>query len=57
MDKTNITVTMPIEEYERLKAIEKGYSEHIQMFERANPDGHTPIFTGELQQYIKDIYC
>lgn len=57
MDKTNITVTMPVEEYERLKAIEKGFNEHIEMFKRANPDGRTAIFTGELQQFIKDIYC
>ena len=57
MDKTNITVTMPVTEYERLKEVEKGFNEHIKMFERANPDGKTAVFTEELQQTIKDIYC
>ena len=56
MDKTNITVTMPVEEYERLKAIEIGFEEHIGMFKRANPDGKSAIFTEELQRTIKEIY-
>lgn len=57
MDKTHITVTMPVAEYERLKAVESNFSELFKMLERANPDGKTAIFTEELQQYIKDIYC
>lgn len=56
MDKTNITVTMPVEEYERLKAIERGFNEHIDMFKRANPDGESAIFTEELQRTVKEIY-
>jgi len=48
---------MPVNEYERLKAIEKDFNEHIRMFERANPDGESAVFTEELQQLIKDIYC
>lgn len=57
MDKTNITVTMPISEYERLEAIEEHFNEYMKMFERANPDGESAIFTEELQQVIRDIYC
>lgn len=56
MDKTNITVTMPVEEYERLKAIERGFNKHIDMFKRANPDGESAIFTEELQRTVKEIY-
>lgn len=56
MDKTNITVTMPVMEYERLKAIEIGFNEHIAMFKRANPDGEFAIFTEELQRIVKEIY-
>jgi len=52
----NITVTMPIAEYERLKAIEEGFNEHIQMFERANPDGKSANMTKELETFIKEIY-
>lgn len=57
MDKTNITVTMPVTEYEHLKYIEQAYNEHIKMLERANPDGCSAVFTEELQQQIKEIYC
>ena len=56
MDTTNITVTMPVKEYEYLKAIERGFKEHIEMFKRANPDGESAIFTEELQRTIKEIY-
>lgn len=55
MDKTNITVTMPVTEYERLKEMEKGFRECIKMFERAYVDGN-PTFTDEIHQMIKDIY-
>ena len=57
MENPNITVTMPVTEYERLKAIETYYREYIKMFERANPDGESAVFTEELQQTIKEIYC
>jgi len=55
MDKTNITVTMPVEEYERLKSIEQGFREHIEMFERANVEGKA-VLTKELEQTIEEIY-
>ncbi len=57
MGDTNITVTMPVEEYNRLKNIESGFNEHIRMFERANPDGSSAVFTEELQTMIREIYC
>ena len=56
MDKTNITVTMPVTEYERLKEVEKSFHEYIKMFERANIDGNA-TFTDEIKQTIEDIYC
>lgn len=57
MENTNITVTMPIEEYNKLKHAEKVRDEWVKMFERANPDGESAIMTAELEQTIKDIYC
>lgn len=56
MDKTNITVTMPVAEYERLQNIEKSFNEIIRMFERANVDGKA-VMTKELEQRIIEIYC
>ena len=57
MGNPNITVTMPIEEYEMLKNAERVRDEWVRMFERANPDGKSVIMTAELEQTIKDIYC
>lgn len=56
MDKSNITVTMPVSEYERLKSVEEGFNRHIKMFERANVNG-TATMTDELKQKIEEIYC
>lgn len=56
MDKTNIMVTMPVSEYERLKSVEEGFNRHIKMFERANVNG-TATMTDELKQEIEEIYC
>lgn len=56
MDKTNITVTMSVAEYERLKGIEFEFHRFMRMFERANIDG-TATFTDEIKQTIEDIYC
>ena len=56
LDKTNITVTMPIAEYEKLQDIEKSFNENIRMFERANVDGKA-VMTKELEQRIIEIYC
>lgn len=57
MAKTNITVTLPIEEYDRLRDIEKGFNEYNRMLKRANPDGKSAIFTEELKEKIMEIYC
>ena len=56
MDKENITVTMPVTEYERLQDVEKSFNEIIRMFERANVDGKA-VMTKELEQIVTDIYC
>lgn len=57
MAKTNITVILPIEEYDRLRDIEKGFNEYNRMLKRANPDGKSAIFTEELKEKIMEIYC
>lgn len=56
MDGINITVTMPIKEYEDLKACANGFYELAGILERANPDGKSAIMTDELKQRILDIY-
>lgn len=56
MDKTNITVTMPVTEYEHLKNIETQFNKDIRMFEKANVNGIATM-TDELKQKIEDIYC
>ena len=38
MDKTSITVTMPISEYERLNEVEKSFIEVIKRLSKANSD-------------------
>ena len=57
MDKTNITVTMPVTEFERLQDIEISYNKIIKMLERANPDGKSAIMTEELKVTIEEIFC
>lgn len=56
MDKMNITVTMPVAEYERLKNIEQDYNKIIRLLERANIKGQA-VMTKELEQTIEEIYC
>jgi len=56
MDKTKITVTMPVAEYERLKSCEQSLAEYIRMLERANVEGKA-VLTKELEQTIEEIYC
>lgn len=56
MDKTNITVTMPVTEYERLQGVERSFNDIIRILERANVDGKA-VMTGELMQRILEIYC
>ena len=57
MDKSNITVTMPVTEYERLENTESAYKELIRVLERANPDGESAVMTDELKRIIMEIYC
>lgn len=56
MEKSNITVTMPIKEYERLMAIEKDFFLYMDAFKRANPNGDSVFFTEELQELVLDVY-
>ena len=56
MNEQEMTVTMPIAEYERLKEIERRFQQDIKMFERANVDG-TAVMTLELENRILDIFC
>ena len=54
-----IIVTMPIEEYEHLKEIEKAYSSDCRMFEEAhiqNVAGNG-MLTEKLRQRIYEIFC
>lgn len=55
MVKTNITVTMPIEEYERLLMIEETFNSDIKMFEKAHVNG-VATMTDLLRKRIEDIY-
>lgn len=55
MDKTNITVTMPVTEYERLKEVENAFNNCIRMFERANVDGKA-VMTNELENRILESF-
>ena len=55
MDKSAITVTMPVEEYERLKSVEIAHKEWVRMFERANVNGIATM-TNELKTTIFYIY-
>ena len=56
MARTNITVTMPIEEYEDLKTRANGLDELVKVLERANPDGKSANMTDELRRRILEIY-
>lgn len=66
----DITVTMPIEEYERLKEIEKQHNDDIKLFERCNrmyyeawkawhdeKKAKDACMTNALLTKIKEIYC
>ena len=56
MGKVEITVTMPVSEYERLKSIERSFLNDIAMFEAANVDGKATM-TEKLRLRIEEIYC
>lgn len=55
MDKTNVTVTMPVTEYERLLDIEMSFNKYIDALERANKNGKANM-TQELKRIIESIY-
>lgn len=55
MDRSNITVTMPIYEYEQLESKADGFDYLIRMLERANQDGKA-VMTNELRTIIFQIY-
>lgn len=50
--KSNITVTMPVAEYERLIEIEKSFDKILGVLERANSDGKSAIMTKEIELLI-----
>lgn len=56
MDRSNITVTMPISEYEQLESKADGFNCLIRMLERANKDGKA-VMTDELRTKIEEIFC
>lgn len=56
MDRSNITVTMPIYEYEQLESKADGFDCLIRMLERANKDGKA-VMTDELKVKIEEIFC
>ena len=55
MDKSKITVTMPIYEYEQLKSKVDDFYSLIRMLQRANQDGKA-MMTDELRTKIEEIY-
>jgi len=56
IDKTKITVTMSLEDYEYYSHAAEGLEEYIKMFERAYKDGKA-VMTEELRTVIEEIYC
>ena len=57
MDKTAITVTMTLKQFEDLKDAWNRLDDLVRVLERANPDGKSAVMTDELRQRILDIYC
>lgn len=56
MDRSNLTVTMPIYKYEQLESKADGFDCLIRMLERANQDGKA-VMTDELRTKIEEIFC
>lgn len=58
-DNKIITVTMPVEEYERLKAIEEQFHSDIRMFEETYKQNEAgkDMLTQQLYERIMEIYC
>lgn len=57
MDKTNITVTMPVTEYERLKDVESAFTKQLNILVNTTKQTGEPIMTESLKQLIKDLEC
>lgn len=56
VDRSKITVTMPIDEYEQLESKAYDFDCLIQMLKRANHDGKA-VMTDELRVKIEEIFC
>lgn len=56
VDKSKITVTMSMEEYEYYARAEEGLREFVRILERANQNG-TAVMTDELKETIEEIYA
>lgn len=56
IDKSKITVTMSMEEYEHYARMEEGFREFVRILERANQNG-TAVMTDELKETIEEIYA
>lgn len=56
ISRSNLTVTMPIYEYEQLESKADGFDCLIRMLERANQDGKA-VMTDELRTKIEEIFC
>ena len=56
MDKKNVTVIMPVTEYEKLQEIEIEFNKIVKILENANVDGKA-VMTKELEEKILEIYC
>ncbi len=56
IDKSAITVTMNLKQYEHYEYTESKLNDLIKMLERANKDG-VAVMTDELKTAIEEIYC
>lgn len=56
IDKSKMTVTMSVEEYEYYSDAVEGVRHYVKMLERANKDGKA-VMTEELKTAIEEIYC
>lgn len=56
VDKTKITVTMSMEQYEYCSEAVYGRNHYVEMLERANQNGKA-VMTEELKTAIEEIYC
>lgn len=54
LDKRSITVTMDMEQYERLAEAARGMDFYLRLLERANQGGRA-VMTDELREAIESI--